>query len=94
MRLADARTLDDTEAVLQRFLPRYDRRFVLSAAEPGSAYRPIEPGLDLATVCRLKHMCTVGCDNVVQFKGCRLQILPSHGRTSYARPPRSRPTNA
>ena len=85
LRLANASTLDDAGVVLRRFLPRYNRRFVVSAAEPGSAYRPVDHGLDLATVFCLKYMRTVGCDNVVRFKGRRLQILPSHGRMSYAR---------
>ena len=85
VRLENARTLEDAEAVLLRFLPRYNRRFVVPATEPGSAYSPVDPGLDLATVFCLKHMRTAGRDNVVQFQGRRLQILPSHGRTSYAR---------
>jgi len=85
LRLADARTMEDAQQVLRRFLPRYNRRFVVPAAEPGSAYRPVDPDLDLATVFCLKHMRTVGRDNVVRFKGRRLQILPSHGRMSYAR---------
>jgi transposase len=85
LRLADARTMEDAQEVLRRFLPCYNRRFVVPAAEPGSAYHPVDPTLDLATVFCLKHMRTVGKDNVVRFKGRRLQILPSHGRTSYAR---------
>jgi len=85
LRLADARTMEDAQQVLRRFLPRYNRRFVVPAAEPGSAYRPVDPDLDLATVFCLKHMRTVGRDNVVRFKGRRLQILPSHGRMSYVR---------
>ena len=85
LRLENARTLDDAEVVLRRFLPRYNRRFVVPAAEPGSAYRPLDPVINLSTILCLKHMRTVGNDNVVRFKGCRLQILPSHGRTSYAR---------
>lgn len=85
LRLANACTMDEAQEVLQRFLPRYNRRFVVPAADPGSAYLPVDPNLDLATVFCLKHMRTVGRDNVVQFKGRRLQILPSHGRTSYAR---------
>ena len=44
-----------------------------------------DPDLDLATVFCLKHSRTVGRDNVVQFQGRRLQILPSRARTSYAR---------
>ena len=85
LRLADARTMDDAEAVLRRFLPRYNRRFVVPAAQPGSAYLPVDTDLDLATVFCLKHIRTVGRDNVVQFQRRRLQILPSQGRTSYAR---------
>ena len=85
LRLADTRTMEDAQEVLRRFLPCYNRRFVVPAAEPGSAYHPVDPTLDLATVFCLKHMRTVGNDNVVRFKGRRLQILPSHNRTSYAR---------
>jgi len=85
LRLANASTMEDAQEVLRRFLPRYNRRFVVPAAEPGSAYRPADPGLDLATVFCLKHTRTVGRDNVVQFQGRRLQILSSQGRTSYAR---------
>lgn len=85
LRLADARTLEDAAVVLRRFLPCYNRRFVVPAAEPGSAYRPVDPTMDLAAVFCLKHRRTVGNDNVVRFKRHRLQILPSHARTSYAR---------
>lgn len=85
LRLANARTLEEAQGVLGRFLPRYNRRFVVPAAEPESAYQPVDPDLDLATIFCLKHHRTVGRDNVVQFQGHRLQILPSQGRTSYAR---------
>lgn len=85
LRLANARTLEEAQGVLGRFLPRYNRRFVVPAAEPESAYQPVAPDLDLATVFCLKHHRTVGRDNVVQFQGHRLQILPSQHRTSYAR---------
>jgi len=85
LRLANACTMDEAQEVLQRFLPRYNRRFVVPAAETETAYRPVDPTLDLATILCLKHMRTVGRDNVVQVKGRRLQILPSQGRTSYAR---------
>ncbi len=85
LRLANACTMDEAQEVLQRFLPRYNRRFVVPAAETETAYRPVDPTLDLATILCLKHMRTVGRDNVVQFKGRRLQILPSQGRTSYFR---------
>jgi len=85
LRMVNAGTLEEAQAVLRRFLPRYNSRFVVPAAEPESAYRPMDPTLDLATVFCLKHRRTVGKDNVVRFKARRLQILPAHGRTSYAR---------
>jgi len=85
LRLANVRTMEEAQEVLRRFLPRYNRRFVVPAAEPESAYRSVDPDLDLATVFCLKHTRTVGRDNVVQFKGHHLQILPSQGRASYAR---------
>ena len=85
LRLANAGTLEEAQEVLRRFLPRYNHRFVVPAAEPESAYRPVDTGLDLATVFCLKHARTVGRDNVVQFNGHRLQVLPSQGRASYAR---------
>jgi len=85
LRLANAGTMEEAQEVLRRFLPRYNRRFVVPAAERESAYLPVDPDLDMATVFCLKHMRTVGKDNVVRFKSRRLQILPSHGRTSYAR---------
>ncbi len=85
LRLADARDLDAANRVLRRFLPRYNSRFVLPAAEVGSAYRTPAPDLNLSTILCLKHIRTAGNDNVVRFKRRRLQILPSHGRKSYAR---------
>lgn len=85
LRLADVRDIDAANRMLHRFLPRYNRRFVVPPAEPECAYRPVDPGLNLATVFCLKHMRTVGTDNVVRFKGRRLQVHPSHHRTSYAR---------
>lgn len=85
LRLADARTISDANRVLRRFLPAYNRRFVVPAAEEGSAYRPPDPSLNLSTILCLKYTRTVGRDNVVRFKGRRLQVLPCHGRKSYAR---------
>jgi hypothetical protein len=84
LRLADARTMTEANQVLKRFLPRYNRRFTVPAAEEGSAYRPLAPGISLSDIFCLKHTRTVGRDNVVRFGGRRIQILPSRDRKSYA----------
>ncbi|MCK4262791.1 MAG: ISNCY family transposase, partial [Dehalococcoidia bacterium] len=85
LRLAHATTLTEANEVLRRFLLRYNRRFVVPAAESERAYRPVDEGLDLDTVFCFKYRRTVGRDNVVRFGGHRIQVLPSHGRISYAR---------
>lgn len=85
LRLADALTMDDANQVLRRFLPRYNRRFVVPATEAESAYRTADAGLDLNRVFCLKHERTVGRDNVVSLCGRRFQVLPTQGRTSFAR---------
>ena len=84
LRLADARTMDDANRVLQRFLPRYNRRFVVPATEAESAYRTVDAGLDLNRVFCLKHERTVGRDNVVSLCRRRFQVLPTQSRTSFA----------
>lgn len=85
LRLAGASTLEEAEAVLQAFLPRFNPRFGVPAAQPGNAYRPLPPGLDLATVCCFKYQRTVAPDNTVRFGTQRLQLLPTAQRASYAR---------
>jgi len=85
MRLAGARTLDDANKVLVDFLPRFNQKFAVGAAEIGIAYRKPNSGFKAEEVFCFKYKRTVGTDNVVRFKGNRLQIMPSNGRLSYAR---------
>jgi len=71
--------------VLGAFLPRYNRRFAVPAAEPGLAYRPLEEDVDMDTVFCFKYWRTVGVDNVVALGDeHRLQLLRSEERESYA----------
>jgi len=85
LRLAGARTLEEADKVLKDYLPRHNRRFMVEATEAGTAYKPTPPGFVTEEVFCLKHRRTVGTDNVVRFKGARLQILPGTDRPSYAR---------
>ena len=85
MRLAGASTIEQANKVLWNFLPRYNQRFGVAPAQPGSAYRQLPPGVSLdATLC-FKYIRTVANDNTVHFNGATLQILADDHRASYAR---------
>jgi len=85
LRLARAGTIDEANRVLRDFLSRYNLKFAVPAAEPGSAYRQVGDGFVADEVFCFKHQRSVGMDNVVRFEGHRLQIVPTNGRASYAR---------
>ncbi len=85
LRLAQARTLQEANAVLQAFLPRYNTRFTRPAAQPGSAYRPLPPELNLDDVCCFVYERTVANDNTVTLGPLHLQLLPDAERVSYAK---------
>jgi len=85
LRLAEAVTQDEAEAVLQDYLPRFNRQFGVPPAQPGSAYRPLPQGLDPQAVCCFKYQRTVAQDNTVTLGEHRLQLLPGPCRQSYAR---------
>ena len=85
LRIAGAQTMAEAGQVLADFLPRYNRRFMVPAAQPGSAYQPTSPGFIPEGVFCLKYQRTVGSDNVVRFNNRRLQIQPGKDRPSYAR---------
>lgn len=85
LRLAGASTPEEAEVVLQAYLPRFNQRFGVPAAQAGSAYRPLPEGLDVEAVCCFKYLRTVGLDNTVTLGPHRLQLLPTPARASYAR---------
>jgi len=85
LRIAGASTLEQANQVLWDFIPRYNQRFAVPAAQPGSAYRQPEEGFIPDRVFCFKYYRMVGSDNVVRFGGHRLQIIPTNGRLSYAR---------
>jgi hypothetical protein len=84
LRLAGANTLEEANQVLAQFLPRFNQRFGVPAAQPESAYRPVDPELDLGGVLCIKELRRVAKDNTVQYHGRSLQLFPSMERPSYA----------
>ena len=54
-------------------------RFAVPPAQPGTAYRPLDPAsLPLEQLCCFKYARVVAADNTVIFGGQRLQLLPDH----------------
>ena len=84
LRLAGAKTMEAANRVLDDFLPRYNERFGIAAAQAGSAYRQVPPELKLETILCLKYPRKVARDNTVQFSRRTLQLLPPPDHASYA----------
>ena len=84
LRLAGACTLAKANQVLAKFLPRFNQRFGVPADQAESAYRPVNPELDLGGVLCIKELRRVAKDNTVQYHGRALQLFPSLERPSYA----------
>ncbi len=84
LRLAEATTMEQANAVLRQFLPRFNRRFQVPAQCSGLAFRSLQPDLRLEQVLCFKHRRRVARDNTVRFQKRTLQLLPSLERPSYA----------
>ncbi len=84
LRLAGATTVEQAKAVLQQFLPRFNRRFGVPAQCPDPAFRPLQRDLPLEQVLCFKHRRRVARDNTVKYYRHTLQLLPTQQRRSYA----------
>ncbi len=84
LRLAGACTMTEANRVLADFLPRYNGRFPIPATDPSPAWRALWPGFREQDYFYFRYQRCVGRDNVIRFGQARLQVLPGHGRASYA----------
>jgi len=84
LRLAGASSLEEANEVLWEFLSRFNERFGVPAAEPGSAYLQVPEGLDIEGVLCIKELRRVAKDNTVRYHGHTLQLYPGTERASYA----------
>jgi len=85
LREAGASTLKQANQVLRDYLPKFNARFSVAPAQPGSAYCPWPAELDPEQFFCFKHKRVVGNDNTISFDGHKLQIPPGPFRRSYAR---------
>lgn len=84
LRLAGADDLATANEVLARFLPRFNRRFTVPAADPKPAWRPLPAGVRIDRVCCLKYRRVVANDHTVRVGASILQLPPGPGRRGYA----------
>jgi transposase len=68
----------------QRFLPAYNRRFAVPAAEVGTAFVPWG-GADLADLLCVQEARVVAHDNTVRYQGLSLQIPQDPHRFHYVK---------
>lgn len=85
LRLAQAATLEEANAVLVQFLPVFNKQFMRPAATEGSAYRPVPARLDLLTIFSFQYGRIVANDNTVSYDKTVVQIPASPERSSYAK---------
>ena len=84
LRLAGATTLEQAQAVLDEFVPRFNRRFGVLPQCSEPAFRPLDPESCLEQILCFKHRRKVDKDNTVRFQLRTLQLLPALERPSYA----------
>jgi Helix-turn-helix domain len=85
LRLARIKTVAAANRYLKdRFVPDYNARFAVPAAEPGSAFVPYT-GRPLEDVLCVQEDRVVGADNCVSFARRSLQIPPQGHRRHYVR---------
>ena len=84
LRLAGATTMEEANAVLQEYLPRFNARFSVAAEQPEQAYRPVPADLSLTETVSIRHTRKVARDNTVKYQWRVLQLLPGEERPSYA----------
>lgn len=84
LRLAGSVDREGAERVLARFLPKFNRRFVVPAANPEPAWRALPSGVRIDRICCLKYRRVVANDHTVRVGSTILQLPPGPGRRGYA----------
>jgi hypothetical protein len=84
LRLASITDIKAGNRFLPAYFKRFNARFAVKAEEPGLAYRPLVPGLDLERILSFRYRRVVALDNTVQLDGRLIQVPPGPKRRTYA----------
>ena len=85
LRLAQATTLAEANAVLARFCADYNRRFAQAAADATSDFRSLPRRFDLARCLSLRYRRVVAADHTVTLGTHSIVLPPLPGQRGYAR---------
>ena len=75
LRLANASTLDEANAVLKNFIKRYNDRFAVPPADNTSAFRPVPSHLRLEHIFCWKELRTLNPGYTIQFERKTFKVL-------------------
>jgi transposase len=84
LRLAGVTDRAGANELLAGFLPRFNSRFAVPAADPVPAWRPVPPDVRLDRVLVFKYRCKVARDHTIRLDGLSLQLPPGRGGRGYA----------
>ena len=76
LRLLGAKTIEQANAVLRDFLPRYNAQFAVPAERSDLAYRPWAGNRSLDEILCFKHTRKVARDNTVKYRGAPCSCCP------------------
>ncbi|MGB9787189.1 MAG: ISNCY family transposase, partial [Infirmifilum uzonense] len=79
LRLADASTLEEANAVLKNFIKRYNQKFAVPPADPTPAFRPIPSHLRLEHIFCWKELRTLNPGYTIRFKRKTYKVLTPKG---------------
>lgn len=77
--------IEGTKYLNEIFIPEYNARFAVPAANPIAAWRRPPSGVDLRMILSARHDRRVLNDNTVKHEGVRYQILKMNGVRTFAR---------
>jgi transposase len=84
LRLAGIVDRAGANAFLASFLPRFNARFAVPAADPVPAWRPVPAEVRLDRVLVFKYRCKVARDHTIRLDGQILQLPAGRGGRGYA----------
>ncbi len=76
LRLANAKTCVEANAVLEKLVPEHNRRFAKPARQQPDAHRRLGPGHRLESILSIQSERVVSNDYVVRFENQFFQLLP------------------
>ena len=85
LREAGAASQEEANQVLEKYLPKHNRKFMREAAELGTTYLPWPQEYQIKDFFCFKHKRMVSNDNTFSFDGHHFQIPPGSQQRSYAR---------